>query len=92
MPRGSVVTYQRLYVGNISYSVDSHGLIEIFREHGVLGERPHIVMDRESGRSKGFGFINVPPEMADTAICALNGAIVGGRTIRVDRAHDRGVR
>jgi RNA recognition motif-containing protein len=79
----------RLYVGNLPYGMGPRELIEIFREAGWQAERPHIVLDRESGQSKGFGFINIDSVHADLAMAALNGSEVGGRTIRVARAIDR---
>lgn len=79
----------RLYVGNLSYDVDAERLSEIFKEFGFAVTGPHIVMDRETQRSKGFGFVDIPDKDADHAISQMNGAYADGRTMRVDRAAER---
>ena len=80
----------RLYVGNLSYDTDADRLVAMFAEFSILATRPHIVMDREAGRSKGFGFVEVgSEEEADNAIAQMNGARVDGRSIRVDRAQEK---
>ena len=80
----------RLYVGNLPYTMTTDRLVEIFQEFGFPVRRPHIVTDRESGQSKGFGFVDMDtPNSADDAINALNGARVDGRTLRVDKAHEK---
>jgi RNA recognition motif-containing protein len=79
----------RMYVGNLPYTADNEQLAQLFWTFGEVVEAS-VVMDRESGRSKGFGFV----EMADAAaaraaIASLNGTMLGNRTIRVDEAQPR---
>jgi len=78
---------KRLYVGNLPYSISDSELQELFSNHGEVTE-VHLVMDRESGRPRGFGFV----EMAsggDEAIEALNGKDMGGRSLTVNEARAR---
>ena len=76
----------KLYVGNLSYSVNDAKLGEIFAPYGnVVSSR--VVTDQVSGRSKGFGFVEFEnDEAADAAISNLNGKEVDGRSLKVDRA------
>jgi cold-inducible RNA-binding protein len=76
-----------LYVGNLAFGTTADDLREAFAAHGTV-ERAQIVTDRETGQSRGFGFV----EMADggeAAIGALNGALFQGRTITVNEAKPR---
>ena len=82
----------RLYVGNLSYTTTSEELEEVFAQAGDVVDCT-VVTDRETGRSKGFGFV----EMADDAAAAaavqqLNGVEMGGRTLRVEEARPRPAR
>nr|AFK47384.1 unknown [Lotus japonicus] len=78
-----------VYVGNLPWSVDAARLEEIFREHGNV-ENARIVMDRETGRSRGFGFVTMSSEAdINGAIAALDGQSLDGRTIRVSVAEGR---
>ena len=80
---------KKLYVGNLSYSVDSSELQQLFGQHGTVTSA-QIINDRETGRSKGFGFIEMATdEEADAAIAALNGAQHGGRALTVNEARPR---
>lgn len=77
---------KKLYVGNISYDLDNEGLKEAFEQYGEVVSA-QIIMDRDSGRSKGFGFV----EMADTAqaqaaIDGMNGKELAGRSLTVNEA------
>ena len=77
---------KKLYVGNLSYSVDGSQLEELFGKYGTV-RSAEVVMDRDSGRSKGFGFVEMATdEEAQKAIAALNGAELGGRTLVVNEA------
>ncbi len=78
-----------IYVGNLPYSMTSEQLQEVFAPHGEI-VRAVVITDRETGRSKGFGFV----EMADAtagqaAIDALDGQEVDGRPLRVNEARPR---
>src|SRR3954449_8553350 len=84
---------KKLYVGNLSYQVDSSELEQLFGAHGqVLSAQ--IINDRDTGRSKGFGFVEMANDQeADAAIAALNGQQHNGRALTVNEARpkeDRG--
>ena len=77
---------KKLYVGNISYDLDNDSLKETFEAHGEVVSA-QIIMDRETGRSKGFGFVEMATlEGAESAIGALNGTSVAGRPLTVNEA------
>ncbi|MBC7466572.1 MAG: RNA-binding protein [Bdellovibrio sp.] len=77
---------KKIYVGNLSYSVDSAALQDIFAEFGHV-ESANVIMDRDSGRSKGFGFVEMGSESeAATAIQKLNGQEMSGRALNVSEA------
>ena len=77
---------KKLYVGNLSYEVDSSNLQEIFAAHGTV-ESAEIIQDRDTGRSKGFGFVQMgSDDEATAAISALNGQEYGGRALTVNEA------
>src|SRR5258708_12593422 len=75
---------KKLYVGNLSYQVDSSELEQLFGQHGqVLSAQ--VINDRDTGRSKGFGFVEMANDgEADAAIQALNGQEHGGRALTVN--------
>lgn len=78
-----------IYVGNLSYDLTAEELREAFEQHGEVSNAK-IVMDRETGRSKGFGFVEMPNQAeGEAAIAELNGAMLKGRTARVNQARDR---
>lgn len=80
---------KKLYVGNLSYDVSNEDLQGIFEEHGSV-ESAHVVTDRDTGRSKGFGFVEMgSDDEAQAAIDALNGTDSGGRTLTVNEARPR---
>jgi RNA recognition motif-containing protein len=77
---------KKLYVGNLSYDVDSSALEELFAAHGTV-QSAQIISDRDTGRSKGFGFVEMgSDEEAQAAIAALNGQQHGGRALTVNEA------
>ena len=79
----------KIYVGNMPYSTNSEELHELFAEHGNVVDA-NVVMDRETGRSKGFGFVEMPSDAeAREAIDALNSSQLSGRTLRVSEARPR---
>jgi RNA recognition motif-containing protein len=80
---------KKLYVGNLSYSVDSSQLEQLFGQHGQVVSA-QIINDRDTGRSKGFGFVEMSSdEEAQAAIAALNGQEHGGRALTVNEARPR---
>ncbi len=80
---------KKLYVGNLSYSTTSSQLEELFAPFGKV-DSANVVEDRDSGRSKGFGFVEMSNDAeAQAAIQALNGKQVDGRTIKVNEARPR---
>jgi RNA recognition motif-containing protein len=79
----------RLYVGNLSYDTDTETLRSAFAASGEVTDA-HVVTDRESGRSRGFGFVTMATdEMAKKAIESMNGQVIDGRPIRVNEAEER---
>ncbi len=79
----------RLYVGNLSYDTDTETLRQAFATAGEVTDA-HVVTDRESGRSRGFGFVTMATsDLAKKALETMNGANVDGRAIRVNEAEER---
>lgn len=82
----------RLYVGNLSYDTTKDGLFACFAECGEVTDT-HLVMDRETGRARGFGFVTMKTEAeANNAVSQLNGAMLDGRALRVNVAEERNAR
>src|SRR5271154_925698 len=80
---------KKLYVGNLSYDVDSSALEQLFTPHGTVTSA-QIINDRDTGRSKGFGFVEMGSDAeATAAIAALNGQDHGGRALTVNEAKPR---
>lgn len=80
---------KKLYVGNLSYDVSSSDLEALLAAHGTV-QSAEVIMDRATGRSKGFGFVEMESASeADAAIDALNGQESGGRTLTVNEAKPR---
>ncbi len=80
---------KKLFVGGLAWGTDDAGLRQAFEAYGSVTEAK-VVMDRDTGRSKGFGFVSYTEDAAaEEAKRAMNGAELGGRTIRVDFAIDR---
>lgn len=79
----------RIYVGNLPFSVRDDELREMFAEHGEVASAA-VIIDRETGRSRGFGFVEMPDRSsAEAAIEALNGQDMGGRPLTVNEARPR---
>ncbi|GHV53546.1 RNA-binding protein [Deltaproteobacteria bacterium] len=77
-----------LYVGNLPWSATEEEINELFAAHGtVLSVK--LVTDRETGRARGFGFVEMEDDGANAAIEALNSASFGGRTLRVNEARPK---
>jgi len=79
----------KIYVGNLPYAVDDARLVEIFGAFGATLTAT-VVVDRESGRSKGYGFVEMSDDDARKAILALNRSQLDGRTIWVNEARTKG--
>ena len=78
-----------IYVGNLPYSATDPDLQELFEQHGKVSSA-RVILDRMSGRSKGFGFVEMPEQSEGTAaIEALNGADFQGRAIRVNESQPK---
>jgi RNA recognition motif-containing protein len=80
--------HAKLFVGNLTWNVDDAQLEELFREHGEV-QSAQVVMDRDSGRSRGFGFVEIEAPDIDAVIQALNGRDFDGRALRIDRAENK---
>src|SRR5437868_11772527 len=80
---------KKLYVGNLTYGVTDSALEQMFAAHGTVVSA-QIIMDRDTGRSKGFGFVEMKSDQeAQAAIAALNGQDAGGRALTVNEARPR---
>ena len=80
---------KRLYVGNLPYSVDSSTLEQLFAVHGTVNQAD-VISDRETGRNKGFGFVEMnDDDEADAAIAAMDGQDCSGRSLKVNEARPR---
>ncbi len=82
---------KRIYVGGLSYNTTSGELQDAFEAVGQVASA-EVVTDRESGRSRGFGFVEMDDADADAAIAKLNGTDLDGRTISVSEAKERAPR
>lgn len=79
---------KRIYVGNLSYQTTETDLTTLFEEVGQV-ESVNVIMDRDTGRSKGFAFVEMSGEDADKAITQFNGTEVNGRALTVNEARPR---
>jgi cold-inducible RNA-binding protein len=80
---------KKLYVGNLEFSVTDADLSKLFEPHGVV-QSAQVIMDRDTGRSKGFGFVEMQNDQeAAAAIAALNGKSSGGRALTVNEARPK---
>ena len=79
---------KRIYVGNLSYQTTEGDLADLFEQVGQV-ESVSIITDRDTGRSKGFAFVEMSDEDADKAIAQFNGTEVGGRAVTVNEARPR---
>ena len=79
----------KLYVGNLTYGVTDTALREMFQAHGSV-QSAQVIMDRDTGRSKGFGFVEMgSSEEAQAAIAAMNGKETDGRALTVNEARPK---
>lgn len=81
----------KMYVGNLPWSVTTDKLQELFSQYGQVDDAI-VLTDRETGRSRGFGFVTMPDEAAKEAIDALDGQDFDGRPLRVNEAQERAPR
>ena len=80
---------RKLYVGNLPYRLRDSDLQDMFAEHGTV-DSAQVIMDRDTGRSKGFGFVEMSNDQeAQAAISALNGRDLEGRSLTVNEARPR---
>ncbi len=77
-----------IFVGNLPFSVNENDLRSVFEEHGTVTSA-RVITDRETGRSRGFGFVEMDDADATNAIEALNGKDLKGRPMKVNQAEDR---
>ncbi|TMA36220.1 MAG: RNA-binding protein [Deltaproteobacteria bacterium] len=79
---------KKIYVGNLPFTATDADLSQLFAKHGEV-RSASVVMDRESGRSRGFGFVEMDAANASSAIAALDGCDLGGRSLRVNEAESK---
>ena len=77
-----------IYVGNLSYDSTEQSLRDLFEQHGAV-HSVKLIEDRETGRSRGFGFVEMDSDGANAAIQALNGQELDGRALKVNEARPR---
>ena len=78
----------KIYVGNLPFSADESQVRELFSQHGTV-ESVSIITDRETGRPRGFGFVEMSNAEASRAMQALNGQDFGGRALKINEAQER---
>lgn len=79
---------KKLYVGNLPFSATETEVQDLFGKHGTV-HSVALINDRETGRPRGFGFVEMDDDAAEAAISALNGYEMGGRDLRVNEAQER---
>lgn len=80
-----------IYVGNLPFTCSEDEIRDLFEQHGAV-DTVKLISDRETGRPRGFGFVEMASEDANKAIEELNGTEFGGRTLRINEAQPRGPR
>jgi cold-inducible RNA-binding protein len=81
--------YMNIFVGNLAFSATDHDLRQLFEQYGVV-DKINVITDRDTGRSKGFGFVEMPEsQAAKAAIQGLNGKELEGRALTVNEAKPR---
>jgi RNA recognition motif-containing protein len=78
----------KIYVGNLPFTADENAVRELFAAHGTV-ESVALINDRETGRPRGFGFVEMSSSDAARAIQNLNGKDMGGRPLKVNEAQDK---
>ena len=79
---------KKIYVGNLPFSSTEDEIRNLFSQHGTV-HSVKLITDRDTGRPRGFGFVEMDVEDANGAITALNGTEFGGRNLRVNEANER---
>ena len=79
---------KNIYVGNLDFGATEESIHSLFAPYGTV-EKVHLATDRETGRSRGFAFVEMAEGDADKAIAALNGTNVGGRALNVNEARPK---
>ncbi|MFH2054037.1 MAG: RNA-binding protein [bacterium] len=79
---------KKIYVGNLPFSATNEEIQDLFGQHGTV-HSVALINDRETGRPRGFGFVEMDDDAAMAAIQALDGQEMGGRSLRVNEAQDR---
>jgi RNA recognition motif-containing protein len=79
----------KLFVGNLAWSVDDQQLEQVFSAHGNV-QSARVINDRDTGRSRGFGFVEMEVDDVSAVIRATDGTEIDGRAIRVNEAEDKG--
>ncbi len=79
---------KKLYVGNLPFSATDEEVTQLFSQHGTV-HSVALINDRETGRPRGFGFVEMDDDAAMAAIQALDGQEMGGRALRVNEAQER---
>jgi len=80
-----------IYVGNLPFTASEDEVRELFERHGTV-HSVKLINDRETGRPRGFGFVEMEQADAEAAIQALNGQDMGGRALRINEAQERAPR
>jgi len=78
----------KIYVGNLPFTADEASVRSLFAQHGTV-DSVNLIMDRDTGRPRGFGFVEMPKSDAERAIQNLNGHEMGGRALKVNEAQDK---
>ena len=81
----------KIYVGNLSFETSESQLRALFEPHGAV-QSARLAMDRDTGKPRGFGFVEMDDTGANAAIAALNGTSAGGRSLKVNEAKPRETR
>jgi RNA recognition motif-containing protein len=79
---------KRIYVGNLPFTANEDEIRQLFEEHGEVNT-VDLIMDRQTGRPRGFGFVEMPADAAEQAITSLNGSSMDGRSLTVNEARPR---
>ena len=80
---------KKIYVGNLPFTTTEHELRDLFSHHGEV-HSVNVIEDRDTGRPRGFAFVEMDEDSADAAISALGGSDLGGRALNVNEAKPRG--